>query len=191
MNITHIVKKYRPHNHRANNNQKIFVYLITSYQEVIDKTNNPILEALEQHRLSQAIGLYFYRFKNLSNYNAFSKIGEVSRIEGIQERFKRGWHGTDTYGDTYLTKNIHNDVKLISENNPMYFVFYQFDLLNSYPKIDELIAFKKHLDHFHVGTRNNERPNGNYQLGQNLAWHSLAFEEVLNLKFPDGTSYPF
>lgn len=187
----HISKKYTANNDRANNNQKVFVYLITSYEQIIDKVNNPILQALEQHELSQSIGLYFYRFKHLHHYNAFSKIGEVSRIEGIQERFKRGWHGTESYSDTYLTKNIHHDVKLITETNPMYFVFYQFDLLNSYPKIDELIAFKKHQDYFNVGTRTIERPNGNYQLGQNLAWHSLAFEEVLQLKFPDGSSYPF
>jgi hypothetical protein len=176
---------------RAISNKKVFVYLITSPQEVLKKVNNPIVRALKIHGLSESIGIYFYRFKNLGNYIAFSKIGEVSRIEGIEKRFIRGWHGTITYGDTYLSKGIHNDIKLISKSNPMYFVFYEFDTLNSFPKIDEMAAFKKHLTHFERSTRNNERPNGNFQLGQNLVWHNTAFNEVLKLEFPDGVQYPF
>lgn len=187
----YIAKKYSSNCGRSDGNQKVFVYLITSPQQVLNKYNNPILEALGECGILNSIGIYFYRFKNLNTYNAFTKIGEVSRIEGIEKRFSRGWHGTETYSDTYLSKNIHNDIKLISNSNPMYFVFYEFDTLNSYPKIDEQIAFKKHFDHFNTSTRNYEKPNGNFELGKNLVWHSSAFEDVLNMKFPNGSPYPF
>lgn len=187
----YIAKKYKANSGRSNDNQKVFVFLITSPQQVLNKTNNAILEALQKKGLANSLGIYFYRFKNLDTYNAFTKIGEVSRIEGIEKRFIRGWHGTISYGDTYLSKEIHNDVKMISTDNPMYFVFYEFDLLNSFPKIDEQIAFKKHSDSFNTSTRNLEKPHGNYRLGINLVWHDTAFDEVLNLNFPDGTPYPF
>ncbi|MFT9820809.1 hypothetical protein [Lysinibacillus sp. NPDC056185] len=187
----YIAKKYKANSGRSNANQKVFVFLMTSPQQVLNKTNNEILEALQEKELANSLGIYFYRFKNLNTYNAFTKIGEVSRIEGIEKRFIRGWHGTTSYGDTYLSKKIHNDVNMISTDNPMYFVFYEFDLLNSFPKIDEQIAFKKHLDSFNTSTRNFEKPHGNYQLGINLVWHDTAFDEVLNLNFPDGTPYPF
>jgi hypothetical protein len=139
--------------------------------------------------MAKAIGLYFYRFEDLGLAAAFSKIGEVSRKEGIQERKKRGWLGTNTYGDTYLDKKIHEDILTASPSKALYFVFYEFSTPDSLPKIDELLAFEKHKNHFGKNPRNRESSNSNSSLGRNLVWHQSAFDEVLNLEFPDGTSY--
>lgn len=176
---------------RTKNNYKVLVYLITTPQEILTKDNNCILNALDNNNLGNSVGLYFYRFKHLKNGCGFSKIGEVSSEKGIKNRFKRGWHGTSTYGDTYLNKKLHTDIKQISLENPMYFIFYQYDLLNSFPKIDELHAFSKHQKTFGRLTNNSERINSNFKLGSNLVWHKQAFHEVLDLKFPDNTPYPF
>lgn len=41
----------------------------------------------------------------------------------------------------------------VNEQNPMYFVFYEFDVEASFPKIDEILVFEKHLKHFGCSTR--------------------------------------
>lgn len=175
---------------RTTKKNKVLVYLITDPQEILEKDNNRILNALCKHNLGSSVGLYFYRFKYLKDNCGFSKIGEVSGVLGIENRFKRGWHGTHTYGDTYLNKELHKDVIQVSPTNPMYFIFYEYDLLNSFPKIDELHAFSEHKKKFSLSTSTKERINLNFKLGLNLVWHKQTFHEVLNLKFPNGKHYP-
>lgn len=181
---------YKPDCLRTEKDYKVFVYLITDPNEVLGKDENSIIGALGNHKLKHSIGVYFYRFKNLEDGCGFSKIGEVSGVSGIVNRFERGWHGTDKYGDSYLKKKLYEDVCQISPDNPMYFIFYEFDLLNSFPKIDETYAFYEHRKKLKCSTTNKERINSNYQLGLNLIWHKKAFHEVLDLKFPDGKHYP-
>ena len=71
----------------------------------------------------------------------------------------------------------------------LYFVFYEFDVENSFPKIDEIAAFAKHVSHFGRSTRNKERANTFVRLGCNLIWHDDAFFEVLEMKLPSGIRY--
>lgn len=176
---------------RSKKKHKVLVYLITNPQEILKRDNNCILNVLDNNNLGSSVGLYFYRFKHLKNDCGFSKIGEVSSENGIENRFKRGWHGTSLYGDTYLNKELHNDISQISFENPMYFIFYEYDLLDSFPKIDELHAFSEHKKIFGRLTNNRERINSNFKIGSNLVWHKQIFDEVLNLKLPDGKPYPF
>ncbi len=49
----YIAKKYKANSGRSNDNQKVFVFLITSPQQVLNKTNNAILEALQKKGLVQ------------------------------------------------------------------------------------------------------------------------------------------
>jgi len=167
----------------------VFVALISEPKDILEKKNNRLIAALTKSGLDTRIGLYFYRFKNLEKYKAFSKIGEVSRKEGIKERLKRGWHGTAKYGDSYFDKVLHADVKLVSKNNPMYFVFYEQVPEYGFPKIDELHAFNNHRKVLGFDTRNIEKTNKNISLGSKIIWRASSFDEVLNLKFPDGSSY--
>lgn len=168
---------------------KVFVALLTDKEDVLCRKDNQLIQELSNKNLNSSIGLYFYRFKDLTKVKAFSKIGEVSRKDGIGTRLQRGWLGTEKYGDTYLTKNIFKDVCLISEKNPMYFVFYEQVPEYCLPKIDEIHAYKKHLEHFGRGTTNAERINKNDSLGAKLVWRESAFNEVLNLRFPDRSNY--
>ncbi|WP_393964648.1 hypothetical protein [Exiguobacterium sp. S22-S28] len=175
---------------RTEKEYKVFVYLITDPNEILERDENPITKALKEHKLNRSIGIYFYRFKDLEDGCGFSKIGEVSSKSGVVNRFTRGWHGTHKYGDTYLNKELFKDVQRISPENPMYFIFYEFDLLNSFPKIDEICAFYEHRKKLKCSTTNKERINSNHKLGSNLVWYKKAFHEVFDLKFPNGKPYP-
>ena len=179
--MDYIVKEYVPSSKIFNGTKKVFIASITSPEIILCKNNNALISSLIDAGLGNAIGLYFYRFKFIDNYNSFSKIGEVTSMNGISNRLKRGWHGTVAYSDTYLNRKLHDDVLEITPSNPMFFVFYEFDLFTSFPKIDEIYAFKKHDNHFKCCTRNAERINANYQLGKDLIFHEPAFNEVLTL----------
>jgi len=74
---------------------------------LLGKENNYVLSVLKKEGLSSSIGLYFYRFKNTDI--PFIKIGECTRKEGVEVRFKRGWHGTETYSDTYRRKKVKDE----------------------------------------------------------------------------------
>lgn len=189
----HVAEKYKELDGRG---YKVLAVKMTSPDQVLQSAQGSIHASLAAEGLSHSIGIYFYRFEDLPKPEAFSKIGEVSRREGVLVRKQRGWLSTPKYGDSYLKpstsgelKTIYSDVKLISTSNPMYFVFYEFDVLRSFPKIDEIAAFAKHRSHFGRGTRNKEQPNTFEQLGSALVWHSSAFDEVLAMKLPSGLSY--
>lgn len=179
------------------NNCRVIVVKITSSDQILKAGNDSIHKIIESNNLSNAVGIYFYRFKDISTFKAFSKIGEVSRKEGIIERKYRGWLAPDTYGDSYRKlgkktgrKVIYSDVLSITENNPMYFTFYEFDVDNAFPKIDEILAFKNHKDFFGHKPRNKEQANTFVELGSKLVWYKNAFNEVNTLKLPSGTAYP-
>ena len=192
----HICRSYIAESGRGTGNEKVISILLESPEDILNKPENLVLNALEEENLSSSIGLYFYRFK--SNKIPFIKIGECTGKEGIAKRFKRGWHGTKTYSDTYLAKKekgqyvdsvFLTEVRNISKDNPAYFIFYEHLTEESHPKIDEVHAYIKHKTHFNEGTINKERINGNEKLGKNLVWHDSAFVEVLELKFPDNCAY--
>lgn len=189
----HVAENYKELDGRG---YKVLVVKATSPEQILKSGQGSIHTALVEDGLSSAIGIYFYRFEKLPKPEAFTKIGEVSRREGVTVRKQRGWLATPKYGDSYLKpstsgvlKTIYSDVKLISPSNPMYFVFYELDVLRAFPKIDEIAAFAKHRNHFGRGTRNKEQPNTFEQLGSALVWHSSAFDEVLAMKFPSGLLY--
>ncbi|MDE2036515.1 MAG: hypothetical protein KGL60_32370 [Pseudomonas sp.] len=172
--------------------------LLTEPADVLSKANNVVLTALTAAGVSSAVGLYFYRFK--SHVRPFIKIGECTRQDGIHVRFRRGWHGTARYSDTYLMKRGKDkayidsefalQIQKISPENPAYFVFYEHSKLYSHPKIDEMFAYRMHQRLFKQGTASPERMNGNPLLARRLVWHKKAFSEVVRCKFPDGTFYP-
>ncbi|SDZ71403.1 hypothetical protein SAMN05518854_117134 [Variovorax sp. YR266] len=175
---------------------KVLVSKISSPAQVLAGGDGSIHAALTVEGLGGSVGLYFYRFANLEKRKAFSKIGEVSRADGIIVRKHRGWLSPKTYGDSYLRegkagalKGIHSDVLDATESDPMFFVFYEFDPSNSFPKLDELQAFSRHRCHFGRSTRNQEATNRFESLGRNLVWHPRAFDEVLAMKLPSGKSY--
>jgi hypothetical protein len=169
---------------------RVLVVKLTSCDQILKDGQDSIHQIIQSEELSKSVGIYFYRFKDITKVRAFSKIGEVSRKEGIIKRKKRGWLQSKSNSDTYKGKNIHTDIHKISSENPMYFTFYEFDIENSFPKIDEIHAFGKHKQHFKCHTTNSERINSFLNLGKNLIWYGNAFDEVLNLKLPSGNLYP-
>jgi len=189
----HVVEKYKE---KDGNAYSVLVVRIVSPDQVLTGGSGSIHQALIAENVAESIGLYFYRFAKLKNPQAFSKIGEVSRKGGVIERKNRGWLAPKSYGDSYLKpstngepKMVYSDVLAATEVNPMYFVFYEFDIENSFPKIDEIAAFSKHIKHFGRTTRNREQANTFDKLGSNLIWHDGAFSEVLELKLPSGVHY--
>lgn len=189
-------KTYIADSGRGNGFQKVISFLLTSPEDILKITDNIILNGLHEENLSSAIGTYFYRFKN--NASPFIKIGECTRKEGISVRFKRGWHGTRKYSDSYLGKIKDNketdskflvEVNKISSDNPAYFVFYEHALSQSHPKIDEIYSYRTHKRLYKKGTLSPERMNGNAMLARKLIWHKSAFSEVCRCEFPDGSYY--
>ncbi|MGF1800145.1 hypothetical protein L4D11_05615 [Vibrio gigantis] len=179
------------------NKCRVLVVKLTSPKQLLESGKHSIHQIIQEQSLSSAIGVYFYRFKNLDNPQAFSKIGEVSRSDGVAVRQSRGWLTPPSYGDSYKKLNnngekkvIYTDVEMISEENPMYFVFYELEVENAFPKIDEISNFAKHIEHFGRSTRNKENANTFSRLGSNLVWHKSAFNEVLNCKLPSQGPYP-
>ena len=190
---THIIESYKIENDVE---YRVLVVRITCPSQILGCGPRSIHDALTVEGLDSSIGIYFYRFQNLPTPPAFSKIGEVSREGGIIVRKRRGWLAPETYGDSYLKllkkgirKAIHIDVLNIHEQNPMYFIFYEFDIEASFPKIDEISAFKMHLDYFGCSTRNKETVNTFSRLGRKLVWYEKSFDEVLNMTLPSGLSY--
>lgn len=190
-------QKYVADSRRGTGLEKVVCILLTSPDDVLSKDSNFILSQLNAAGVAKSIGLYFYRFKNTAN--PFIKIGECTRREGIEVRFRRGWHGTETYSDTYQRKKTKDayvdselliEIRKISADNPAYFVFYEHQTVNSHPKIDELYAYRMHKRLFKKGTASPERMNGNPLLARFLVWHKSAFAEVVRGKLPDGTAYP-
>ena len=193
---SYLCKIYNADSGRGSGQEKVISCLLTSPDDILSGANNSVLAALANEGLSSAIGTYFYRFKNDSS--PFIKIGEVTRKEGIEIRFKRGWHGTPGYPDSYLGKKVNDsfkesvllqEVRKISLENPAYFVFYQHITSQSHPKIDEVYAYRMHKRLYKSGTLSPERMNGNPLLARKLIWHKSSFAEVFRRKFPDGSSY--
>ena len=190
----HIVEKYKEQSDRA---YRVLVVRIISPAQVLSDGKGSIHKALIDEKMRNSVGLYFYRFAKLEEPKAFSKIGEVSRNGGVIVRKNRGWLAPSSYGDSYkgLSKGsnahkvVYSDVLSVTDVNPMYFVFYEFDVENSFPKIDEIAAFAKHVSHFGRSTRNKERAHTFVRLGCNLIWHDDAFFEVLEMKLPSGIRY--
>jgi len=169
---------------------RVLVVKITSPNQVLTEIGeNTIYRIIREHGFSSSIGTYFYRFEKI-DHTGFTKIGEVSNSQGLILRKRRGWVLADSNRDTYKGKIIHQDLLDVSITNPMYFVFYESEIANSFPKIDEIHAFACHKNEFSVSTRNSERNNTFHELGRNLRWYPNAFSEVLNLKFPSGVDYP-
>lgn len=188
---------YQPTSGRGTGRERVVCILLTSPDDILAKTDNHVLGALRAAGVDASIGLYFYRFKKSSD--SFIKIGECTRQDGIAVRFQRGWHGTEKYSDTYLKKGksgVYVDSELlieilkISEENPAYFVFYEHATLHSYPKIDEVFAYRMHKRFFKRGTASPERMNGNPLLARRLVWHAKSFSEVARCRLPDGSAYP-
>lgn len=193
---SYLCQKYRADSGRGSGEEKVISILLTSPGDILEKEDNCVLSALGKEGLSSSIGVYFYRFKNTDI--SFIKIGECTRKEGIEVRFKRGWHGTETYSDTYRRKKVKgkyvdsdilNQINKISKENPAYFVFYQHAPMQSHPKIDEVFAYGMHKRYFGEGTLSPERINGNPLLARKLIWHKLSFSEVCRCKFPDDGNY--
>lgn len=189
----HIIETYK----RVDDHQyRVLVVRITSPQQVLSAGSDSIHQALETEGLTESVGLYFYRFAELPDPQAFTKIGEVSREDGVIVRKQRGWLAPPSYGDSYLkpstagaSKVIHTDVLAASAATPLYFTYYEFDVESSFPKIDEIAAFQKHKAHFGRSTRNREAVNTFSRLGRNLVWYDQSFSEVLELRLPSGATY--
>lgn len=176
---------------------KVLAVRLEASAQVMARGAGSIHDILQDEGLSAAVGLYFYRFEDLGEPRAFTKIGEVSRREGVSLRKGRGWLQSPTCADSYrprsetgLVKEIYRDIQSISAQRPMYFVFYQLPVRQAFPKIDEIRAFAEHRRVFGVSTRNQERTNTFDDLGANLVWHPTAFDEVNRMIFPDGSAYP-
>lgn len=189
----HVVEKYKEKNGCV---YRVLVVRIDSPTHVLSISKDSIHQALIDENMAASVGLYFYRFTTLEDPKAFTKIGEVSREGGVIVRKHRGWLAPESYGDSYLKlsksgnqKAVYSDVQAVTEANPMYFVFYEFDVENSFPKIDEIAAFSKHISHFGRTTRNKEQANTFDKLGRNLVWYDGAFNEVLEMKLPSGRRY--
>ncbi|MBL8424233.1 MAG: hypothetical protein JNK06_12185 [Candidatus Accumulibacter phosphatis] len=189
----HVIASYKTVDERV---FRVLVVKITSPQQVLSGGQGSIHRALESEGLGQSVGIYFYRYAEMPAPHAFTKIGEVSREGGVIVRKQRGWLAPPSYGDSYLKpsstgaqKVIHSDVLRASVTNPMYFTYYEFDVEASFPKIDEIFAFQKHIAHFGRSTRNREAANTFSGLGKKLLWHDGAFNEVLGLRLPGGITY--
>jgi len=191
-----MVREYNATSGRGSGREKVVCVLLTSPEDILKDQDNVVLQCLENSGVSSSLGIYFYRFKK--DAKQFIKIGECTRKDGISVRFKRGWHGTETYGDTYLMKKkngtyvkseFRREIEKISETNPAYFVFYEQSTTGSYPKIDEVFAFRMHKRLFKCGTTSPERMNNNPLLARSLVWHKKTFSEVVRGVFPDGTKY--
>jgi hypothetical protein len=192
-----IYKKYAADSGRGTGNEKVVYILLTSPNDILQKDNNFVLDCLEFSGVSSSIGLYFYLFQKEKR---FIKIGECTSKEGISKRFSRGWHGTERYADTYHSKKVKDkvngdtfiesdfckEIKKISVNNPAYFIFYEHQTMQSYPKIDEMFAYRMHKRLFKCDTTNTERINTNTLLARRLIWHKKSFSEVTRRIFPDG-----
>ena len=190
---SHVIQTYKTVGNRL---YRVLVVRITSSQQLLKNGPDSIHKAIENEGLGASIGLYFYRFAELPAPQAFSKIGEVSREDGVIVRKRRGWLTPATYGDSYLKpsstgvrKAIYTDALATTPENPMYFTYYEFDVEASFPKIDEIAAFQMHIGHFGRSTRNREAANTFARLGRKLVWYEPAFNEVLELRFPSGESY--
>jgi hypothetical protein len=189
----HVIETYKTASTRE---YRVLVVRIVSPDQVLKSDPDSIHSALVTEGLTATSGLYFYRFATLSEPESFSKIGEVSRKDGVGVRKYRGWLAPNSYGDSYKKlstsnnpKGVHRDILAVSEDNPMYFIFYEFDVENSFPKIDEIQAFARHRAHFGRSTTNKEACNTFERLGKNLVWYAPAFNEVLNLQLPSGQHY--
>jgi hypothetical protein len=189
----HVIASYKTFDDRVFH---VLVVKITSPQQVLSEGPDSIYWALESEGLAQSVGIYFYRYAKMPAPHAFTKIGEVSREDGVIVRKQRGWLAPPSYGDSYLKpsstgvqKVIHSDILRASVTNPMYFTYYEFDVEASFPKIDEIVAFQKHVAHFGRSTRNREAANTFSRLGRKLVWHEGAFNEVLELRLPSGITY--
>lgn len=194
--MKYIAKKYDAKSGRGTGKEKVVCVLLTSPNDVLEAKDNHVLNCLNKEGVSSSLGIYFYRFKKPTG--SFIKIGECTRKDGISVRFKRGWHGTETYSDTYLRKRRNGsfeksefllEIEKISKNNPAYFVFYEQSTSGSYPKIDEVFAYRMHKRLFKCGTKSPERMNSNPLLARRLVWHKTAFSEVVKGQLPDGTKY--
>ena len=194
--MSYLAKTYNASSGRGSGSEKVLCVTLTSHEDVLQKDNNPVLAAIKDSGLNKSIGLYFYRFK--SPHSSFIKIGESTRKDGIEMRFKRGWHYSHTCNDTYLKKKrdgryesseFYDEIMKIRIDNPAYFVFYEYAILNSFPKIDELYAYHCHKRLFKTDTLSPERMNGNSMLGRKLIWHKKAFSEVARCRFPCGQQY--
>jgi len=196
MTLKCLAKKYVAESGRGTGEEIVVCVSLTSPNDVLEAKDNHVLRCLNEAGVSSSLGIYFYRFKNTAN--PFIKIGECTRKDGISVRFKRGWHGTETYSDTYLKKKKNGkyeksefllEIEKISEENPAYFVFYEQSTIGSHPKIDEVFAYRMHKRLFKCGTKSPERMNSNPLLARRLVWHKPAFSEVVRGVFPDGTKY--
>ena len=193
---SYVAKMYEADSGRGTGQEKVISCFLTSQEDILQEDNNFVLNALSAEGLSSSIGVYFYRFKN--DRSPFVKIGECTRKDGLAVRFRRGWHGTRNYSDSYLGRMkdgnevdsvLLKQVRKISIENPAYFVFYQHKTSQSHPKIDEVYAYRMHKRFYKAGTLSPERMNGNPLLARNLIWHKKAFSEVFRCKFPDGGEY--
>jgi hypothetical protein len=182
---------------RGTGQEKVISVLLTSPGDILAKEDGSVVNALLESGMAKRIGLYFYRFAN--DKLPFMKIGECTRSDGVLVRFRRGWHGTETYTDSYRRRRRGDgfvdseflvQIQRISPSNPAYFIFYEHRTLHCHPKIDELYAYAQHLRLYRTGTLSPEKMNGNTLLGRKLLWHRAAFSEVARKRFPDGTAYP-
>ena len=189
--------EYQADSGRGTGKERAICILLNQPDDILSKGDNFVLGQLRSCGIGSAIGLYFYRFKNTAK--PFIKIGECTRKDGIAIRFQRGWHGTETYGDTYLRKKkessyvdseLLKQIRLISTVNPAYFIFYEHQTLNSHPKIDEVYAYRMHKRLFGQATASPERMNSNPLLARRLVWHKGAFREAVRGVLPDGSGYP-
>lgn len=191
----HVVEPYKEVESRF---YRVVVVRMTSPEQVLASGEHSIHDVLEKTGLDSSIGLYFYRFEQLDKeWPAFSKIGVTSRLEGIGMRKKRGWIYKTSCSDSYrrpntagVDKGVYADVQKISVTRPMYFVYYELDVEGAFPLLEEMVAFRKHEEHFQRSTRNSERVNTHPRLGRKIVWYENAFNEVLDLKLPSGEYYP-
>lgn len=189
---------YEADSGRGTGLERVFCICLRSPSDLLTPApSNRVLAALRQARLDRALGVYFYRFS--AKDTPFLKIGECSRNEGIGTRIARGWHYSTTCSDTYRGSRrkdapergsaFLSAVETISQENPAYFVFYQLRPTYSFPKVDEMHAYKLHQRYFKRGTVNPDRINTHRTLGSQLVFHRRAFREVLLKELPSGNSY--
>lgn len=189
---------YEADSGRGTGLERVFCICLRSPSDLLTAApSNRVLTELSQAGVDQALGVYFYRFS--AQCTQFMKIGECSRNEGINMRIARGWHYSTTCSDTYRGSRkkdapergsaFLSAVETISQENPAYFVFYQLRATHSFPKVDEMHAFKLHQRYFKRGTVNPDRMNTHRTLGSQLVFHRQAFREVLLKKLPSGIDY--
>lgn len=189
---------YEADSGRGSGQERVFCLCLRSPSDLLTPApSSRVLDELQRAGLNGAQGVYFYRFAAAAT--PFMKIGECSRAKGVSTRIARGWHQSTTCSDTYRGSRKKDQpergsaflsaVQTISPENPAYFVFYQLRATHSFPKIDELHAYKLHLNQFKRGTVNPDRMNTHETLGSELIFHRNAFHEVLSKKLPSGTAY--